>query len=136
MNKKALYNSVMRRTGGRCAFCGDIARTLDHIVPKSAGGRFVDENLQPLCNRCNGTKGSQAWVRSFDDLQQLRKTRYETRQLYAAVGRELSRVQGLLGAKRGRKRITCPEKRKRLEVQLAGHMLKRKQLRKALKALN
>lgn len=31
---------------------------LDHVVPYSAGGLFVETNLQTLCNRCNASKGA------------------------------------------------------------------------------
>ena len=30
--------------------------TLDHIIPKSKGGRFVTSNLQTMCNVCNKAK--------------------------------------------------------------------------------
>lgn len=31
---------------------------LDHIVPYAAGGDFVEDNLQALCEPCNRTKGA------------------------------------------------------------------------------
>ena len=31
---------------------------LDHIVPRSRGGRHTDSNLQLLCGWCNRTKGN------------------------------------------------------------------------------
>jgi 5-methylcytosine-specific restriction endonuclease McrA len=31
---------------------------LDHIIPYHLGGRYVRENLQALCTRCNSIKGA------------------------------------------------------------------------------
>lgn len=43
--------------GQVCFKCGSKERvTMDHIVPKSAGGLGVPTNLQLLCERCNGEK--------------------------------------------------------------------------------
>ena len=33
---------------------------LDHITPRSKGGRHTDSNLQQLCGWCNRTKGNRA----------------------------------------------------------------------------
>ena len=47
---------------GKCAGCGDPMRLrnleLDHIMPRSKGGRHTDANLQLLCGWCNRTKGN------------------------------------------------------------------------------
>lgn len=31
--------------------------TVDHIIPRSKGGENNQKNLQPMCEKCNGTKG-------------------------------------------------------------------------------
>ena len=50
------------RQGRKCAGCGDAMRMrnleLDHITPRSKGGRHTDSNLQLLCGWCNRTKGN------------------------------------------------------------------------------
>ncbi len=48
---------VLRRDGHRCAYCGQNAATVDHIVPKSRGGSDSWGNLVACCLRCNGVKG-------------------------------------------------------------------------------
>jgi len=45
--------------GGRCAECGSSEKiTIDHIVPVVKNGTNHITNLQPLCSRCNASKGS------------------------------------------------------------------------------
>jgi 5-methylcytosine-specific restriction endonuclease McrA len=48
---------VWDKTGGICAHCGRTAsnrsRTIDHYVPRSAGGGYDMRNLMPLCKECN-----------------------------------------------------------------------------------
>ncbi len=56
-----LRQKVLSRDAGLCRQCiaaGRItpASDVDHIVPKSAGGSDVMENLQALCGRCHSTK--------------------------------------------------------------------------------
>lgn len=58
---------VMRRDNFRCSLCGatqsvfqDIRLDIDHIVPWSAGGETIMENLETLCNRCNIGKSNLA----------------------------------------------------------------------------
>lgn len=36
---------------------GRILMTVDHIIPKSLGGKWNMENLQPMCTKCNHKKG-------------------------------------------------------------------------------
>ena len=37
---------------GNCVYCGDIATTKDHVIPKSRGGKTT----LPCCLRCNAAK--------------------------------------------------------------------------------
>ena len=50
-----------RKRKGRCQFCGRQMQyadaTIDHIVPRSRGGRHHLKNLQLLCKECNQEKG-------------------------------------------------------------------------------
>ncbi|MDR6563713.1 MULTISPECIES: HNH endonuclease [Arcicella] len=50
--------NIFRRDGGQCQYCGtpeDL--TLDHVLPKSRGGRTSWDNLATACKRCNSRKG-------------------------------------------------------------------------------
>jgi 5-methylcytosine-specific restriction endonuclease McrA len=48
---------VFARDGWRCAYCRGPAETLDHVIPRSRGGRHVWENVVAACARCNHAKG-------------------------------------------------------------------------------
>jgi 5-methylcytosine-specific restriction endonuclease McrA len=47
---------VLRRDGYRCGYCSKSANTIDHILPKSRGGKDTWENLVACCLRCNNAK--------------------------------------------------------------------------------
>jgi 5-methylcytosine-specific restriction endonuclease McrA len=47
-----------RRQLRRCAYCPELADTIDHVVPLLLGGTNREGNLAPCCRRCNGSKGS------------------------------------------------------------------------------
>lgn len=50
-------HSVLSRDGFICAYCGQEANTVDHVVALSKGGEPYDmENLVACCTRCNSTK--------------------------------------------------------------------------------
>jgi len=49
--------AVFARDGGRCAYCRGPAETIDHVVPRSRGGRHAWENVVAACARCNHSKG-------------------------------------------------------------------------------
>lgn len=40
-----------------CYFCGDIADSREHLVPRCRGGAFVPDNVVPACVICNSMKG-------------------------------------------------------------------------------
>jgi 5-methylcytosine-specific restriction endonuclease McrA len=48
--------AVLRRDGGRCVYCSEPADTVDHVVPKSRGGRHEWSNVVAACKRDNLAK--------------------------------------------------------------------------------
>lgn len=60
--------------GNRCAWCKNPIKTiqdatLDHIVPRSLGGRTRESNLQLMHRRCNSKKSSTLTYFSSDMLK-------------------------------------------------------------------
>jgi 5-methylcytosine-specific restriction endonuclease McrA len=51
--------AVLRRDNGRCAYCSAPADTVDHVVPRSKGGRHEWTNVVASCKRDNLVKGDQ-----------------------------------------------------------------------------
>jgi len=53
--------NILLRDRHTCQFCGRVlpasSLTLDHVVPRSRGGRTEWENLVACCHRCNSLKG-------------------------------------------------------------------------------
>jgi HNH endonuclease len=50
--------NIFRRDSGRCQYCGSTENlTLDHVIPKSRGGRTSWDNLTTACRKCNALKG-------------------------------------------------------------------------------
>jgi len=50
--------NVYLRDNFRCQYCGKTGQlTIDHIVPRSRGGRDVWKNVVACCMRCNNKKG-------------------------------------------------------------------------------
>ena len=51
--------NVMIRDGFKCTYCGleNAIFTIDHVVPKSKGGKSTFENCVTSCKPCNNMKG-------------------------------------------------------------------------------
>ena len=50
--------NIFRRDNSSCQYCGKTEDlTLDHVIPKSRGGRTSWDNLTTACKRCNSRKG-------------------------------------------------------------------------------
>lgn len=43
--------------GMQCAYCGELASTIDHVMPLVRGGTNREGNLVPACRSCNSAKG-------------------------------------------------------------------------------
>lgn len=48
---------VLARDQRRCAYCLGRATTVDHVLPRSRGGRNTWLNTVAACEACNGRKG-------------------------------------------------------------------------------
>jgi 5-methylcytosine-specific restriction endonuclease McrA len=48
---------VLARDQRRCAYCLGRATTVDHVLPRSRGGRNTWLNTVAACEECNGRKG-------------------------------------------------------------------------------
>jgi hypothetical protein len=59
----ARVNDVWERDGGHCVWCSNASwprdRTLEHLLPRSRGGRSGEHNLLPACRSCNKGRRSQ-----------------------------------------------------------------------------
>ncbi|MGH9466405.1 MAG: HNH endonuclease [Terriglobales bacterium] len=55
--------NILLRDHNTCQYCGTVcpaqALTLDHVVPRSRGGKSAWENLVACCRGCNHRKGDQ-----------------------------------------------------------------------------
>jgi 5-methylcytosine-specific restriction endonuclease McrA len=52
-------HNIFRRDGNACGYCGSTKDlTLDHVFPKSRGGKTQWENLVTACKKCNTYKGN------------------------------------------------------------------------------
>lgn len=56
--KRVTRRAVLARDNGLCQFCGAAATTVDHLVPKSHGGKLEWSNVVAACVSCNRRKGN------------------------------------------------------------------------------
>jgi ATP adenylyltransferase len=74
----SVRHSVLERAMGRCESCGiskeERNLDVDHVVPRSKGGKNEISNYQALCWLCNTSKGNRSNT-DFRGLEQLYKTR-------------------------------------------------------------
>lgn len=54
-------NNLFRRDKGECQYCGSKKQlTIDHVIPRSKGGKSNWVNLVTACHRCNVIKGDKS----------------------------------------------------------------------------
>lgn len=52
-------HNIFKRDGNRCVYCNSKENlTIDHVIPRSQGGRDSWDNLVTACQKCNSKKGS------------------------------------------------------------------------------
>lgn len=53
------WREIKNKYGNVCLRCGTSKRlSIDHVIPISKGGTNTVDNIQPLCGKCNSTKGT------------------------------------------------------------------------------
>ena len=57
-SKHTFRRQIFEYWNRKCAYCGEHADTLDHVIPRHKGGLTVRNNLVSCCRRCNGSKGA------------------------------------------------------------------------------
>jgi 5-methylcytosine-specific restriction endonuclease McrA len=62
---RKIRQRILNRDGHTCQACGMDGNSVDHILPRLAGGTDDDWNLQTLCGSCNSSKGG----RFFNELK-------------------------------------------------------------------
>jgi len=51
-------HNIFKRDNGQCQYCGTTKDlTLDHVIPRSKGGKSTWTNLVTACKKCNSVKG-------------------------------------------------------------------------------
>jgi 5-methylcytosine-specific restriction endonuclease McrA len=58
--RKITRRAVLARDSWTCQYCGatKIGLTVDHVIPRSRGGKSVWENIVAACTSCNRRKGN------------------------------------------------------------------------------
>mgnify|MGYP001410111451 CR=1 FL=1 len=60
--------NIVWRDNNKCQYCGNYfppdKLTMDHVLPKSRGGKNTWENLVAACKKCNQKKGSRTVTES------------------------------------------------------------------------
>ena len=60
-----------------CQYCGGIAESVDHIVPRSKGGTDFTKNVVCCCSTCNQHKGHEPWEEWYFSQDFFSEKRYE-----------------------------------------------------------
>ena len=55
---RKLRAAILLRDRGVCAYCGDRATTVDHVIARANGGGDHPSNLVAACQPCNRSKGA------------------------------------------------------------------------------
>ncbi|RCX22946.1 HNH endonuclease [Fontibacillus phaseoli] len=92
------WETCLSYFGHSCAYCGEPEADLqqDHVIPVSAGGGYVAENIIPACKSCNSSKRHSDYIEWFmacgqySDERALRISRY----LSSLAGRGRYRLLG------------------------------------------
>jgi 5-methylcytosine-specific restriction endonuclease McrA len=54
--------AIFARDAGRCVYCDAPATSIDHVIPRSRGGRHAWDNVVSSCRRCNHVKADRPLI--------------------------------------------------------------------------
>ncbi|MGV8885293.1 MAG: HNH endonuclease [Microbacteriaceae bacterium] len=89
---------VLRRDNSRCGYCGNSASTIDHVMPRSRGGKDSWENLVACCLTCNNAKGDRTPSEMNWSLRMIPRPPHGTSWMVRGVERALPDWEEFLGA--------------------------------------
>ena len=62
--RREMHSALVERDGPKCHYCGVAdGPSLDHVIPRSLGGRNVIDNFVLACTKCNGRKANKVLTR-------------------------------------------------------------------------
>jgi 5-methylcytosine-specific restriction endonuclease McrA len=67
------WNWLLKEWNGRCAYCGGVPTTEDHIIPRSKGGKDAWWNVIPACQPCNQAKRDMSLREFLEDKKKIYK---------------------------------------------------------------
>lgn len=90
--KRRWRKSIKDAWDNRCCFCGqppisDKSLTIDHLKPRSKGGKDISTNCLPACLEHNQAKGSNDWRPWFREQSFYDKTREAKIDFWLKYGR-------------------------------------------------
>lgn len=83
LNRRAVF----ARDHGRCQYCDRPAESIDHVHPRSRGGRHEWDNVVACCRRCNTQKGDRLLSECSLRLRSTPQAPEETVWIRVAAGR-------------------------------------------------
>jgi 5-methylcytosine-specific restriction endonuclease McrA len=78
--------AVFARDSHRCQYCGRNAENLDHVVPRSRGGRHSWDNVVASCRACNARKEDRLLHESGMSLRRAPVAPHATTSLIVSAG--------------------------------------------------
>lgn len=79
--------AVLVRDNFRCQYCGRAAENVDHVIPRSRGGRHTWDNVVAACRPCNSRKENRSPAEVGLRLRQAPKPPHESVWIVVAVDR-------------------------------------------------
>lgn len=77
--------SLALRDNNKCQYCGIHATTVDHVIPRSKGGRHSWTNLVMACKKCNEKKRDRL-LEEIPDMHLMRKPFMPDRRTWVVIG--------------------------------------------------